>query len=73
MLSCPRVKRGLWDAMMSDTRPTTPEPQYKRLLQASASMTGSNYDRTAPATKTITGDWYLDELGNPTREIKAAG
>ena len=27
--------------------------------------------QTALATKMLIGPWYLDEFGNPTREIKA--
>ena len=31
------------------------------------------FDRyqTNPSTKMVVGDWYADEFGNPTREIRA--
>ena len=48
------------------------QPQYDRLLQDSAApMTENNYEQTPPAAKMLVGPWYLDEFGNPTREIKA--
>jgi hypothetical protein len=47
------------------------QPQYDRLLRGSAApMTANNYEQTAPITKMLVGPWYLDEFGNPTREIK---
>ena len=47
-------------------------PQYDRLLQDSAApMTANNYEQTPPAAEMLVGPWYLDEFGNPTREIKA--
>ena len=33
-------------------------------------MTTNNYQQTAPTAKMLVGPWYLDEFGNPTREIK---
>jgi hypothetical protein len=50
------------------------QPQYDRLLQGSAApMSANNYEQTAPVTKMLVGPWYLDEFGNPTREIKRLG
>ena len=33
-------------------------------------VTKGNYQQTAPTAKMLVGPWYLDEFGNPTREIK---
>jgi len=33
-------------------------------------VTGTD-DKTSPKLEMIVGPWYLDEFGNPTREIKA--
>ena len=47
------------------------QPQYDGLSQGSARpMTANNYDQAAPVTKMLVGPWYLDEFGNPTREVK---
>jgi len=32
--------------------------------------TKGNYQQTAPTAKMLVGPWYLDEFGNPTREIR---
>jgi hypothetical protein len=37
---------------------------------AAGAMTTNNYRQTAPPVKMLVGPWYLDEFGNPTREIK---
>ena len=39
-------------------------------LQNDVAMTTNNYQQTAPTAKMLIGPWYLDEFGNPTREIK---
>ena len=46
------------------------QPQYDLLQGSAAPMTANNYEQTAPVTKMLVGPWYLDEFGNPTREIK---
>ena len=33
-------------------------------------MTKGNYQQTALTGKMLVGPWYLDEFGNPTREIR---
>jgi hypothetical protein len=33
-------------------------------------MTKGNYQQTALTAKMLVGPWYLDEYGNPTREIR---
>ena len=33
-------------------------------------VTKGNYQQTAPMAKMLVGPWYLDEFGNPTREIR---
>ena len=33
-------------------------------------VTEGNYQQTAPTAKMLVGPWYLDEFGNPTREIR---
>jgi hypothetical protein len=33
-------------------------------------VTKGNYQQTAPTAKMLVGPWYLDEFGNPTREIR---
>jgi hypothetical protein len=40
------------------------------LPESDAAMTTNNYQQTAPAAKMLVGPWYLDEFGNPTREVK---
>ena len=40
------------------------------LQESDAAMTTNNYQQTAPAAKMLVGPWYLDEFGNPTREVK---
>jgi hypothetical protein len=34
-------------------------------------MTAGVYEQTTPTIKMLIGSWYLDEFGNPTREIRA--
>jgi hypothetical protein len=36
-----------------------------------ALMSASQYSQVTPRIEMVVGDWYLDEFGNPTREIKA--
>jgi hypothetical protein len=31
----------------------------------------ANYEQTAPRIKMLVGSWYVDEFGNPTRQIQA--
>jgi hypothetical protein len=40
------------------------------LQESDGAMTSNNYQQTAPAAKMLVGPWYLDEFGNPTREVK---
>ena len=56
--------------MIHDVRSSF-QSQYDSLLQGGAApMTANNYEQTAPVTKMLVGPWYLDEFGNPTREVK---
>ena len=51
--------------------PSTTVYKSAAALQDSAgAMTANNYEQTAPAAKMLVGPWYLDEFGNPTREIR---
>jgi len=34
-------------------------------------MSASKYCQVTPRIEMVVGEWYLDEFGNPTREIKA--
>jgi hypothetical protein len=43
------------------------------LQESDAAMTTHNYQQTAPAAMMLVGPWYLDEFGNPTREVKRLG
>jgi len=46
--------------------------QHTRVQQDSvALMSASQYSQVTPRIEMVVGDWYLDEFGNPTREIKA--
>jgi hypothetical protein len=42
-----------------------------RLQQDIADPTSVGGHQTSPSIEMIIGDWYLDEFGNPTREITA--
>ena len=44
--------------------------QDTRPQDSDVAMTKDNYQQTAPMAKMLVGPWYLDEFGNPTREIK---
>jgi len=47
---------------------------YRHLLfpgSRATPMTGSQYAKTSPNSRMFVSPWYLDEFGNPTREIKA--
>jgi hypothetical protein len=75
---------SLYDARHSHVQqpiPLTPDKSVRTLAQeADASYKTIDeahrqpaFDRyqTNPSTKMVVGDWYDDEFGNPTREIKA--
>jgi hypothetical protein len=48
------------------------EAEYVSNIQQSAfAGLNANYEHTAPRIKMLIGTWYLDEFGNPTRQIKA--
>jgi hypothetical protein len=36
-----------------------------------ALMSASKYSQVTPRIEMVVGEWYLDEFGNPNREIKA--
>ena len=59
--------------MIDDARSLFQPQDNRRLQEGAAPMTANNYEQTMPATKMLIGPWYLDEFGNPTREIKALG
>ena len=40
------------------------------LQDREVAVTKGNYQQTASAAKMLVGPWYLDEFGNPTREIR---
>ena len=40
------------------------------LQDSDVAMTKGNYQQTALTAKMLVGPWYLDEFGNPTREIR---
>ena len=56
--------------MIHDVRPSFRSQNDSRLQGGTAPMTANNYEQTAPVTKMLVGAWYLDEFGNPTREVK---
>ena len=46
--------------------------QAFRASQNGAAVRGKgHHDQTSPSLEMIVGPWYCDEVGNPTREIKA--
>ena len=48
------------------------QPLYDGSVQDSAALTTAiKQEKIPPAVKMLVGPWYLDEFGNPTREIKA--
>jgi hypothetical protein len=48
------------------------ETEYASNIQQSVfAGLNANYEYTAPRIEMLTGSWYLDEFGNPTRQIKA--
>jgi len=49
---------------------TRPQDSAAPLQDSDVAMTKDNYQQTAPMAKMLVGPWYLDEFGNPTREIK---
>jgi hypothetical protein len=42
-----------------------------RLQQDIPDPTSVGSHQTTPSIEMVIGNWYLDEVGNPTREIKA--
>ena len=57
---------------MTFDSPPSFKPHYSRLHQDNVvALFACNYVNTTPAIKMIISPWYLDELGIPTREIKA--
>jgi hypothetical protein len=49
------------------------ETGYASNIQRSGTRTPLNagYGLTAPRIEMLVGPWYLDEFGNPTRQIRA--
>ncbi len=49
------------------------ETEYASNMHRSGTRTSLNagYVHTAPRFEMLVGAWYLDEFGNPTREIRA--
>lgn len=49
------------------------EMEYASNIHRSAARTSLNagYLQTAPRIEMLVGAWYVDEFGNPTREIRA--
>ena len=41
------------------------------IQQSNVVPLNANYRLTAPRIEMLVGPWYLDEFGNPTRQIKA--
>jgi hypothetical protein len=71
MLSCGTNEPRSREAMTFDTHPLL-EPNYSRLHQDNVvALFAGNCVNTTPAIKMIISAWYLDELGIPTRDIKA--
>ena len=65
------MNRGIIEAMTFDTHPSLESP-CRCLYQGNVvALFAGNYVSTTPAIKMIISPWYLDELGIPTREIKA--
>ena len=49
---------------------TRPRDSAAPVQDSDVAVTKGNYQQTAPMAKMLVGPWYLDEFGNPTREIK---
>jgi hypothetical protein len=48
------------------------EAEYaSNIQQSGVAGLNANYEHTAPRIEMLVGPWYLDEFGNPTRQIKA--
>ena len=58
--------------MIHDARSLTQLQHNLRPQQQSyaGQMDVTYYEHLLPKTEMVIGSWYLDELGNPTREIK---
>jgi hypothetical protein len=48
------------------------EAEYASNIQQSGGAgLNANYEHTVPSIEMLIGSWYLDQFGNPTRQIKA--
>jgi hypothetical protein len=50
---------------------TRPRDSAAPVQDGDVAVTKSNYQQSTPTAKMLVGPWYLDEFGNPTREIRA--
>ena len=50
---------------------TRPRDSAAPIQDSDVAVTKGNYQQTAPTAKMLVGPWYLDDFGNPTREIRA--
>ena len=57
--------------MICDTDAATADFDHLRLKQRRYAERMSSLQEVLPAVKMLIGDWYVDELGILTREIKA--
>jgi hypothetical protein len=58
--------------MIYDVDTTVPSQNSLSHLQEYAGQWGvSSYEQMMPKSEMLIGDWYLDEFGNQSREIKA--
>jgi hypothetical protein len=48
-----------------------PENSFRLSQDSNAAVRPFNHFQRPNGTEMIIGPWYLDEFGNPTREIKA--
>jgi hypothetical protein len=49
---------------------TRPRDSAAPVQDGDVAVTKGNYQQTTPTVKMLVGPWYLDEFGNPTREIR---
>ena len=50
---------------------TRPRDSAVPVQDSDVAVTKGNYQQIAPTAKMLVGPWYLDEFGNPTREIRS--
>jgi hypothetical protein len=57
--------------MFSKAIPHFESDYASKIQQSNVVPLNASYGQIVPGIKMLIGPWYLDEFGNPTRQIKA--